>query len=78
MKRRTVLEAVRAEVGAAYPIGVKLNSSDFSRNGLTPEASVELAVALEAAGTDLVEISCGNARTRVSRPRGRRPAAAGP
>ena len=61
-RRRIVLEviaAVRAEVGPEFPIGAKLNSSDFSRNGLSPEQSVEVAVALERAGIDLIEISGG-------------------
>lgn len=61
-RRRIALEviaAVRSEVGVDFPIGVKLNSSDFSRNGLTPEESVEVAIALERAGVDLIEISGG-------------------
>lgn len=61
-RRRIALEvvaAVRSEVGPEFPIGVKLNSSDFSRNGLAPAESVEIAVALEAAGVDMVEISGG-------------------
>lgn len=61
-RRRIVLEviaAVRAEVGPEFPVGVKLNSSDFSRNGLAPEESVEIAVTLEQAGVDLIEISGG-------------------
>lgn len=61
-RRRIVLEviaAVRERVGLAFPIGVKLNSSDFSRQGLSPAEAVGVAVALEAAGVDLIEISGG-------------------
>lgn len=55
-----VVEAVRTAVGPAYPIGVKLNSSDFDRGGFSPEESLEVAKALEKSGVDLLEISGGN------------------
>ena len=61
-RRRIVLEvidAVRDAVGPEFPIGVKLNSSDFSRQGLQPEEALDVAVALEAVGVDLIEISGG-------------------
>jgi len=55
-----VVAAVRAEVGPAFPIGVKLNSADFQRGGFTEEESMDVVVALEAAGIDLLEISGGS------------------
>jgi 2,4-dienoyl-CoA reductase-like NADH-dependent reductase (Old Yellow Enzyme family) len=55
-----VVAAVRARVGAAFPIGVKLNSADFQRGGFTIEESIEVARALEAAGVDLLEVSGGS------------------
>lgn len=54
-----IVRAVRAEVGAAFPIGVKLNSADFQRGGLTEEESMQVVVALERHGIDLLEISGG-------------------
>lgn len=54
------VRAVRAAVGPAYPIGVKLNSADFQRGGFTIEQAMEVARALEAAGIDLLEVSGGN------------------
>ena len=55
-----VVRAIRAAVGPAFPVGVKLNSADFQRGGFTIEESMEVARALEAAGVDLLEISGGN------------------
>jgi 2,4-dienoyl-CoA reductase-like NADH-dependent reductase (Old Yellow Enzyme family) len=55
-----VVRAVRAEVGAAFPIGVKLNSADFQRGGFGEDESSAVVVALEREGIDLLEISGGN------------------
>ncbi len=55
-----IVEAIRAAVGPAFPIGVKLNSADFQRGGFTIEESMDVARALEAAGVDLLEISGGS------------------
>lgn len=61
-RRRFVLEvlkAMRAQVGPAFPIGIKLNSADFQRGGFTEEESLDTIRALAEAGIDLVEISGG-------------------
>lgn len=61
-RRRFVLEilrAMRAEVGADFPIGIKLNSADFQRGGFTEEESLDTVRALAEAGIDLIEISGG-------------------
>jgi 2,4-dienoyl-CoA reductase-like NADH-dependent reductase (Old Yellow Enzyme family) len=61
-RRRFLLEivrAVRAEVGAGFPVAVKLNSADFQRGGFTIEEAMDVARALEAAGIDLLEVSGG-------------------
>ncbi|MBB3037089.1 NADH:flavin oxidoreductase/NADH oxidase family protein [Hoyosella altamirensis] len=55
-----VVEAVRAAIGHDKVLSVKLNSSDFENGGLTAEESLDVALALEAAGIDLLEISGGN------------------
>ncbi len=55
-----VVRAVRAAVGPAFPIGVKLNSADFQRGGFTIEQAMDVARALDAAGIDLLEVSGGN------------------
>jgi 2,4-dienoyl-CoA reductase-like NADH-dependent reductase (Old Yellow Enzyme family) len=54
-----VLAAMRAEVGADFPIGIKLNSADFQRGGFTEDESLDTIRALAAAGIDLIEISGG-------------------
>jgi 2,4-dienoyl-CoA reductase-like NADH-dependent reductase (Old Yellow Enzyme family) len=55
-----VVHAIRAAVGPAFPVGVKLNSADFQRGGFTIEESMDVARALEEAGIDLLEVSGGN------------------
>lgn len=55
-----VVAAVRAAVGPAFPIGVKLNSADFQRGGFTIEEAIEVAKLLERAGVDLLEVSGGS------------------
>lgn len=54
-----VLRAVRGAVGKSYPVGMKLNSADFQRGGIEPDASMRVVEALEAEGLDLLEISGG-------------------
>jgi 2,4-dienoyl-CoA reductase-like NADH-dependent reductase (Old Yellow Enzyme family) len=55
-----IVRAVRAAVGPAFPIGVKLNSADFQRGGFTIDEAMAVARALDAAGIDLLEVSGGN------------------
>lgn len=55
-----VVARVRAGVGAAFPIGVKLNSADFQRGGFAFEDSMVVARWLQHAGVDLLEISGGS------------------
>jgi 2,4-dienoyl-CoA reductase-like NADH-dependent reductase (Old Yellow Enzyme family) len=61
-RRRFLVELVRAirdEIGAQTPLGVKLNSADFQRGGFTEEESMAVVETLEAEGVDLLEISGG-------------------
>jgi 2,4-dienoyl-CoA reductase-like NADH-dependent reductase (Old Yellow Enzyme family) len=61
-RARMLLEAVRAvraAVGPDFPVSVKLNSADFSKNGFTLEECCQVAQWLQAEGLDLVEISGG-------------------
>ncbi|MBK0064118.1 MULTISPECIES: NADH:flavin oxidoreductase/NADH oxidase family protein [unclassified Acinetobacter] len=62
-RRRMLIEtvkAVRKAIGANKILSVKLNSADFQKGGLTQAESVEIALALEKEGIDLLEISGGN------------------
>lgn len=54
-----MVRAMRAAVGAKFPIGIKINSADFQRGGFNEEDAVIVVKALEAEGIDLVEISGG-------------------
>jgi 2,4-dienoyl-CoA reductase-like NADH-dependent reductase (Old Yellow Enzyme family) len=55
-----VVAAVRAKVGPAFAVSVKLNSSDFQKGGFSHEDALEVARWLDAAGVDLIELSGGN------------------
>lgn len=61
-RSRLLLQVVtecRKEVGSAFPISVKLNSSDFQRGGFTESDSLEVVKELSDAGIDLLEVSGG-------------------
>ncbi len=62
-RARLLLEtvaAIREAVGSEFPIAVKLNSADYQDNGFSLEDSLQVAIWLEEAGIDLLEISGGN------------------
>lgn len=62
-RRRLLLEVVadvRNAIGPNALLSVKLNSADFQRGGLEDADSLDVALALEQAGIDLLEISGGN------------------
>lgn len=54
-----VYKAIREEVGDKFPVGIKLNSADYSKGGFSHEDSVRVVSALSEAGIDLIEISGG-------------------
>lgn len=54
-----VLSEIRNNVGKEFPIGIKLNSSDFQKGGFTEEESIGVIQNLEKSGIDLIEISGG-------------------
>lgn len=72
---RRVVEAVRAQVGADYPVFTKLGMRDGFADGLPLEDGVQVAAALEGMGLDAFEISGGfNSKTQASSRKGvRRP-----
>ena len=51
---------MRQEVGAQFPIGIKINSADFSKGGFSNEEAVAVAHTLSASGIDMIEISGGS------------------
>ena len=54
-----VYTAIREQVGADFPIGIKLNSADFMKGGFSEEDSMQVVKTLADAGIDLIEISGG-------------------
>jgi 2,4-dienoyl-CoA reductase-like NADH-dependent reductase (Old Yellow Enzyme family) len=54
-----VYNEIRAKVGSAYPVLIKMNCDDFSPDGFTVEDSVIVAAAIAKRGMDLIEISGG-------------------
>ena len=74
-----VIRAVRAEVGADYPVLIKMNSEDFVAGGLSVDDMLESAVLIAEAGVDAIELSGGTSlsgdlgpiRTRAGIPQDR-------
>lgn len=60
---KRVAASVRAQVGASFPVLVKLGIRDESEQGLTLAEGVEIVSALPEMGIDAVEISGGLAET---------------
>ncbi len=56
----SIIGAIRTAVGDEFPIGVKLNSSDFMKGGFTNAECVELAKLLNVTSLDLLELSGGS------------------
>ncbi len=54
-----VARAVRAAVGADFPVLIKMNSEDFIPDGLTVDDMLESAELLADAGVDAIELSGG-------------------
>lgn len=55
-----IYTAIRTKVGDKFPIGIKLNSADFSKGGFSHEDSIAVAKRLSDLGIDLIEVSGGS------------------
>jgi len=55
----SVVRAVRAVVGPAFPIGLKLNTADFQQGGFDEKDSMQVVEWLNNEGIDLLELSGG-------------------
>ena len=61
-KARLLLEIMhntRASVGNNFPVIIKLNSSDYLKNGVTIDEMIMLSMMLEKAGIDAIEMTGG-------------------
>lgn len=56
---KEVIRAVRKEVGRDFIISVRINGVELDDGGLTPEEAVRVAVLLEQAGADMLNVSSG-------------------
>ncbi|MBK6461541.1 MAG: NADH:flavin oxidoreductase/NADH oxidase family protein [Myxococcales bacterium] len=67
-----VYREIRAQVGPAFPVAIKINSADFQKGGFSEEDSLQVIAWLAEAGVDLVEVSGGTyeapAMTGAQRP----------
>ncbi len=60
-RARITLETVRkVKAAVSIPVMIKINSQDFTPNGLTEQDSVKVCRMLEDAGIDAIEVSGGN------------------
>jgi 2,4-dienoyl-CoA reductase-like NADH-dependent reductase (Old Yellow Enzyme family)/thioredoxin reductase len=56
---REVIAAVRQEVGADFPIVVRMNGTDYVEDGLSIEDAVTIAQALEEMGVEALSVTSG-------------------
>lgn len=56
----TIIEKVRNVVGCAFPIGIKINTSDQIEGGLTQEDALKAILILDQTSIDLIELSGGS------------------
>lgn len=56
---REVIEMVRQTVGASFPVGIKINSTDRLAGGLTQDDALEVVRLLDRTSIDLIDISGG-------------------
>ena len=54
-----IYREIRKKIGTDFPVGIKLNSSDFQKGGFSEEESMQIVRQLSDAGMDLLEISGG-------------------
>lgn len=59
-----VVRAAREEIGSAMPLSFRLPADDIIAGGITIEESKKIAVELEAAGVDIMNVSGGLAGSR--------------
>lgn len=57
---REIYTQIRNLVGPDFPIGIKLNSTDFQKGGFSEDDSIKVMSTLQDDGINLVEISGGN------------------
>lgn len=59
-----VVREIRKKVGNNFPLGFRMNGSDYIEGGITLEEAKETAKSLESEGIDVLHISAGTYKTR--------------
>lgn len=54
-----VINTVRQAVGASFPIGIKINSTDKLEGGLTSDEAIEVVRLLDQTSIDIIDVSGG-------------------
>jgi 2,4-dienoyl-CoA reductase-like NADH-dependent reductase (Old Yellow Enzyme family) len=54
-----IYDAIRKEVGADYPLGIRISATDWVEGGWDIDQSVELAKLLKDRGCDFIDVSSG-------------------
>ena len=54
-----IVDAMRQQVGATFPIGMRINSTDLLEGGLTEEDALQAISMLDQTSVDLIDISGG-------------------
>jgi 2,4-dienoyl-CoA reductase-like NADH-dependent reductase (Old Yellow Enzyme family) len=60
-----IYQKMREQVGAEYPIGIKINSADFQKGGFSSDESLIVMKKLSDLGIDLIEVSGGTYESTV-------------
>ncbi len=56
---KEIIEGIKRECGAAYPVIIRLSIDEFVDGGITPEAGVRIASYMEKIGADAINVSSG-------------------
>ena len=53
-----IVQGVRSQCGPQFPISVRINAQEALPGGITPDEAEKIAVELERAGADAINVSC--------------------
>jgi 2,4-dienoyl-CoA reductase-like NADH-dependent reductase (Old Yellow Enzyme family) len=56
---RAIVKGIKNSCGPGFPVMMKMNATDFLPDGLSLEEALKIAISLEKAGLDAIEISGG-------------------
>ncbi len=62
---REIIQRIRKKTGD-FPVLMKINAYDFRRKGMKQEEAEKIAILLEDAGCNAIEVSCGTAKEGFS------------